>query len=175
MFCNSNQLGEARSGRRGRSFLCQPRTSSKNIHGGSSKECLQSQGLGTNVACSVNFRGWHCLGNGPFHTGSLGIHGSKLGGLFACAGLMKGPIGLFVGLQDQHACGTACTLVMERTRLTGGLRKSHPNDPFAMPIWNGSPALTRRRSRTGHLVSLPIDGEPAVIKARAPLALPTSI
>src|SRR5260370_26462912 len=116
MFCNSNQLGEARSGRRGRSFLCQPRTSSKNIHGGSSKECLKSQLLATNVACSAHFTGSHCLGNGPFHTGSLGIHGSKLGGLFACAGLMKGPIGLFVGLQDQRACGTACTLSMERTR-----------------------------------------------------------
>ena len=44
-----------------------------------------------------------------------------------------------------------------------------------MPIGNGSPALTRRRSRTGHLVSLPIDGEPAVIKARARLGLPTHI
>src|SRR5258708_2029576 len=85
MFCNSNQLGEARSGRRGRSFLCTRRTSWKNFHGGRSKECLKSQLLATNVACSAIFTGSHCLGNGPFPPGSLGIHGSKLGGLFACA------------------------------------------------------------------------------------------
>src|SRR5260370_19425557 len=155
MFCNSNQLGEARSGRRGRSFLCQPRTSSKNIHGGSSKECLKSQLLATNVACSAHFTGSHCLGNGPFHTGSLGIHGSKLGGLFACAGLMKGPIGLFVGLQDQHACGTACTLSMERTRLTGGDARNRTR-MTGLPCRSGiaPPPLPRTPSPSGHVVSL---------------------
>jgi hypothetical protein len=44
-----------------------------------------------------------------------------------------------------------------------------------MPIGNGSPALTGRRSRTSHLVSLPIDGELAVIKTRGRLGLPTHI
>lgn len=153
----------------------QPFTSPKHVHSRCGKQCLKSELFASNVACAAYFTRPYSLSNGPFYTGSLGIHGSKLGGLFACAGRMKSPIGLFVGLQDQHACGTACTLVMERTGLTGGLRKSHPNDRFAMPIGNGSPALTRRRSRTGHLVSLPIDGEPAVIKARARLGLPTHV
>src|SRR5258708_31045489 len=64
MFCNSNQLGEARSGRRGRSFLCQPRTSSKNIHGGSRKEGFESQLFSSNeifTSFCVAGRGKNCL------------------------------------------------------------------------------------------------------------------
>jgi hypothetical protein len=150
----SNQLGEARSGRRGMSFLCQPPTSSKNIHGGSSKECLKSQLLATNVACSPHFTGAHCLGNGPFHPGSFGIHRAKLRGLFPSTSLLKRPIRPFIGLQDQHPCRTLRALIMERTGSTNCLREPFPHDCFAMAIVNGSPTLTGLCSWASHLVAL---------------------
>ena len=44
-----------------------------------------------------------------------------------------------------------------------------------MPIGNGAPTLTGTRSRTDHLVGLPINGEAAVIKARGRLGLPAHV
>jgi hypothetical protein len=154
----------------------QPFTSPKHVHSRCGKQCLKSELFASNVACAAYFTRPYSLSNGPFYTGSLGIHCSKLEGLFACAGRMKGPIGLFVGLQDQHACGTACTLVMERTGLTGGDAGNRTRMTGLLCRSGMVPQrLPRRRSWTGHLVSLPIDGEPAVIKARARLGLPTHV
>ena len=64
---------------------------------------------------------------------------------------------------------------MEWAALTNSLSKAHPNDRFAMSIGDGAPTLTGPRSRTHHLVSLPINSEAAVIKAGGRLGLPAQI
>src|SRR2546425_13375809 len=70
---------------------------------------------------------------------------------------------------------TMGTLNMARTRLTDSLRKSHANDRFAMPIGNDAPRLPGLRSWASHLLSLPINVEVAVIKAKSLLRLPTHL
>src|SRR5712691_1966096 len=153
----------------------QPLTSAKNVHGRCSEQCLKPELFAADVAGAAHLTRSHGLRNSPFHSGSLGIRRSELGSQLTCSGLMKSPVGLFVGLQDQNACGTARALIMKGTRLTDGLRKSHPNNRFAMPIANGAPTLTGTRSRADHLMGLPINSEPAVIKARGRLGLPAHI
>src|SRR5260370_31786587 len=153
----------------------QPLTSAKNVQGRCSEQCLTPELFAADVPGAAHLTRSHGLRNGPFHSGALAIRRSELGSQLTCSGLMKSPIGLFVGLQDQHACGTVRALLMERTCLTDGLRKSHPNHRFAMPIANGAPTLTGTRSRTDHLMGLPINSEPAVIKARGCLGLPAHV
>src|SRR6266567_1205803 len=135
-FRRGNQPGEARGGRRGMDALFHPLTSAKDVHGRCGEKCLKPELCASDIACAAHFTGSHGLRNGPFHPGSFGIHRSKLRGQLTGAGLMKNSIGLLIGLKDQHACGTVCTLSMERTRLTASLREAHPNDGFAMPIAN---------------------------------------
>src|SRR5438876_2182648 len=122
----------------------QPLTSPKDVHGRCSEQCLKPELFAADVAGATHLTRSHGLRNSPFHSGSLGIHRSKRGSQLTCSGLMKSPISLFIGLQDQHACGTARALLMKGTRLTDRLRKSHSNNRFTMPIGNGAPTLTRR-------------------------------
>ena len=100
------------------SAICHPLTRPKDIHGCCGKKGLKSELFAANIARSAHLTRAHGLRNGPFHPGSFGIDHSELGGQFTRADLLKSPIGLFIGLQDQHACGTVCALIMERTRLT---------------------------------------------------------
>src|SRR5260370_20018494 len=121
----------------------QPLTSAKNVQGRCSEQCLTPELFAADVAGAAHLTRSHGMRNGPSHSVSLGICRSELWSQLTCSGLMKSPIGLFVELQDQHACGTVRALIMERTGLTDRLRKSHSNNRFAMPIGNGAPTLTR--------------------------------
>ena len=96
----------------------QPLTSPKDVHGRCSEKCLKPELFAADVAGAAHLTCPYSLRNGPFHSGSLGIHRSERWSQLTCSGLMKSPIGLFIGLQDQHACGTVRALIMERTRLT---------------------------------------------------------
>jgi len=88
----------------------QPLTSPKDVHGRCSEQCLKPELFAADVAGATHLTGSHGLRNSPFHSGSLGIHRSKLGSQLTCSGLMKSPISLFIGVQDQHAGpDCACT------------------------------------------------------------------
>src|SRR6266487_3142774 len=113
----------------------QPLTSPKDVHGRCSEQCLKPELFAANVACMAYFTHPYSLSNGTFYTGSLGIHRSELWSQLTCSGLMKSPIGLFVGLQDQHACpDCACTDHGKDRPDRPRCRKSHSNKRFAMPI-----------------------------------------
>ena len=155
--------------------LCHPYTSPQDIHGRGGEKRLKTQLVGADVARPAHFTGAHRLRNGSFHPSSLGVRRAKFRRQFSFASLMKGLIGLFLGLEDQHACGTVRTLLMKRTRLTDRWRETHPDDLLPMVIVNHAPALASLRRWARHLVSLPIDGKLAVIKTRRLLCLPTHI
>ena len=83
----------------------QPLTSPQDVHGRCGEKCLKSELFAANVPSAAQFTRAHRLRNGPFHTSPLGIQRSKLGCPFPRAGVLKCSIGLFIGLQVQHAGG----------------------------------------------------------------------
>jgi hypothetical protein len=130
--------------------LCQPRTSPKDIHGRLSEKSLKSELFTPDVTCAAHFAGSHSLGYGSFYPSLFGVRGTKLGGLFSIASLLKCSIRLFIGVQDQPTCRTVGTLLMERTRLTNRLREPAAHNWFPMPIANRSSTLTRLRRRSAN-------------------------
>ncbi len=83
LLSGSNQLREARSGRTGISFLCEPLASAKDVHGCRSKQFMKTELLASDVAYATHLTGSYALDNRPFKTSSHGIQRSKLRGLLA--------------------------------------------------------------------------------------------
>src|SRR5258708_4660771 len=132
--------------------LCHPHTSPQDIHGRGGEKGLQTQLVHTNVARLAHFTGAPRPPNGAFHPRSLGVGRAKFRRQFSFESLMKGLIGLFLGLEDQHTRRTMRTLLMERTRLTDRLRKTPSDDLLPMAIVNHAPALAGLRRWACHLM-----------------------
>ncbi len=152
--------------------LCQPCTSPQDIHGRGREEGLKPKLVAANVAGAAHVTGTHRLRYGPLHPSACGILSTKLRGPLLVAPLLKRPVRLFIGLENQHPRRTLRTMVMARTRLANGLREADSHHCFPMAIVNGAPALTGLRGRARNLVGLPINGELTMIKAHPFSRLP---